>query len=49
MIVEAKNATVDDFLVRQLYYPYRLWQAKTYKEVKPVFSLIQMIFSAFYL
>lgn len=37
MIVEAKNATVDDFLVRQLYYPYRLWQAKTYKEVKPVF------------
>lgn len=37
MIVEAKNATVDDFLVRQLFYPYRLWQPKTYKEVKPVF------------
>src|SRR5690606_12713234 len=37
MIVEAKNETVDDFLVRQLYYPYRLWQSKTYKEVKPVF------------
>lgn len=37
MIVEAKNQTVDDFLVRQLYYPYRLWQSQTYKEVKPVF------------
>jgi hypothetical protein len=37
MIVEAKNETVDDFLVRQLYYPYRLWQEKTYKQVKPVF------------
>ncbi|PGT81567.1 translation elongation factor [Bacillus sp. AFS040349] len=37
MIVEAKNETVEDFLVRQLYYPYRLWQAKTDKQVKPVF------------
>jgi predicted transcriptional regulator len=37
MIVEAKNETVDDFLVRQLYYPYRLWQEQTYKPVKPVF------------
>ncbi|TMN23153.1 type II restriction enzyme [Lentibacillus cibarius] len=37
MIVEAKNETVDDFLVRQIYYPYRLWQAKTPKQVKPVF------------
>lgn len=37
LIVEAKNETVDDFLVRQLYYPYRLWLGKTHKEVKPVF------------
>lgn len=37
MIVEAKNEKVDDFLVRQLYYPYRLWREKTAKEVKPVF------------
>jgi hypothetical protein len=37
MIVEAKNERVDDFLVRQLYYPYRLWKEKTYKEVRPVF------------
>lgn len=37
MIVEAKNETVEDFLVRQLYYPYRLWQEKTHKPVMPVF------------
>lgn len=36
-IVEAKNETVNDFLVRQLYYPYRLWAGKTRKEVIPVF------------
>lgn len=37
MIIEAKNETVDDFLVRQIYYPYRLWQEKTYKQIRPVF------------
>jgi hypothetical protein len=37
ILIEAKNYTVDDFLIRQLYYPYRLWQAKTNKEVVPVF------------
>jgi hypothetical protein len=36
-IVEAKNETVNDFLVRQLYYPYRLWAGRTRKEVVPVF------------
>lgn len=37
MIIEAKNNTVDDFLVRQLYYPYRLWKSKMQKEIVPVF------------
>jgi len=36
-IVEAKNETVNDFLVRQLYYPYRLWAGQTRKEVVPLF------------
>lgn len=36
-IIEAKNFTVDDFLIRQLYYPYRLWSKKTSKEVVPIF------------
>ncbi|MGX9134341.1 type II restriction enzyme [Rummeliibacillus sp. JY-2-4R] len=37
VIVEAKNTTVDDFLIRQLYYPYRLWKSKLDKAIKPVF------------
>lgn len=37
LIVEAKKETVDDFLIRQLYYPYRLWKEQTNKMVKPVF------------
>ena len=37
ILVEAKNFTSDDFLTRQLYYPYRLWENKIDKEVVPVF------------
>ena len=40
-LVEAKNFTVDDFLIRQLYYPYRLWSGKLRKKVIPIL----MIFS----
>lgn len=36
-IVEAKNEAVTDFHVRQLYYPYRAWLARTGKRVVPVF------------
>jgi hypothetical protein len=36
-LVEAKNESVQDFLVRQLYYPYRLWKSKTTKNVIPIF------------
>ncbi len=37
IIVEAKNYTVEDFLIRQLYYPYRLWESKLQKTIIPVF------------
>ncbi len=37
LIVEAKNIKLDDFIIRQLYYPYRLWQRKCSKQVVPVF------------
>lgn len=37
IIIEAKNFTSDDFLIRQLYYPYRLWQSKIQKQVVPIF------------
>ena len=36
-LVEAKNVISDDFLVRQLYYPYRLWKSKIQKDVRPIF------------
>ena len=37
VLVEAKNFQTTDFLIRQLYYPYRLWKQKTTKEIVPVF------------
>ena len=37
VIIEAKNAISEDFIVRQLYYPYRLWRGKISKKVIPVF------------
>ena len=39
-IIEAKNTISNDFLIRQLYYPYRLWISKVNKPVKLVFSYV---------
>ena len=36
LLVEVKNYSVEDFLVRQLYFPYRLWSSKITKKVIPV-------------
>ncbi len=36
-LIEAKNSLSDDFLIRQLYYPFRLWKNKVHKRVRPVF------------
>lgn len=36
-LIEAKNYISDDFLIRQLYYPYRLWSNKVTKRVRPIF------------
>lgn len=36
-ILEAKLSKIDDFNIRQLYYPYRYWQNKITKEVVPIF------------
>ncbi|MGD1699741.1 type II restriction enzyme [Dapis sp. BLCC M229] len=36
ILIEAKNYKVEDFLIRQLYYPYRLWSKKISKKVVPV-------------
>lgn len=36
-LIEAKNYISDNFLVRQLYYPFKLWSNKINKRVRPVF------------
>jgi hypothetical protein len=36
-LIEAKNYISDDFIVRQLYYPYKLWCNKISKKVRPIF------------
>ena len=36
-LFEAKRDLSEDFLVRQLYYPYRVWQNRVTKPVRPLF------------
>lgn len=36
-LLEAKRDISKDFLIRQLYYPYRLWNEKVSKKVRPIF------------
>lgn len=36
-LLEAKRDLSVDFLVRQLYYPFRVWQSRVSKKVKPIF------------
>ncbi|MFR3178952.1 MULTISPECIES: type II restriction enzyme [Eubacteriales] len=36
-LFEAKHDISDDFLVRQLYYPFRVWESRITKKVKSVF------------
>ena len=36
VIIEAKNHYMSDFIVRQLYYPYRVWSSITNKKIIPV-------------
>lgn len=37
ILVEAKNTMPEDFVIRQLYYPYRHWSSKVMKNIIPVF------------
>lgn len=36
-LLEAKNHFSDDFVIRQLYYPYRKWQAAIKKQIRNLF------------
>ncbi len=38
-LFEAKRDLSDDFLVRQLYYPFRVWSSRVTKTVKSVFLI----------
>ena len=38
-LLEAKNFISDDFLIRQLYYPYRLWSDNIKKPVRNIFMI----------
>lgn len=47
-LVEAKRSINNDFLIRQLYYPYRLWTSKIKKQVKVIYFVYSNdIFSFF--
>ena len=38
-LLEAKRDLSEDFLIRQLYYPYRVWETQVTKTVRPVFLI----------
>lgn len=38
-LFEAKRDLSDDFIVRQLYYPFRVWSSRVTKTVKPIFLI----------
>lgn len=39
-ILEAKCQSIDDFIIRQLYYPYRLWESKLSGSGKTVVPIL---------
>lgn len=41
ILIEAKNAKQANFIIRQLYYPYRQWKLRTGKKVFPLFFSFQ--------
>lgn len=48
VIMEAKNVVHEDFHIRQLYYPYRLWKTKVDKPIRLVFVIYSnMIYRLF--
>lgn len=49
LLIEAKNNVFKDFIVRQLYYPYRLIKSKVNKEVIPCFLTYYNDIFSFYI
>lgn len=38
-VIEAKRELSEDFIIRQLYYPFRVWQSRITKTVRPIFLI----------
>lgn len=38
-LIEGKNVVHSNFLIRQLYYPYRVWSRRIRKPIRPVFMV----------
>ncbi len=38
-LIEAKNSLCNDFLIRQIYYPFRLWRSKISKKINNIFLI----------
>lgn len=38
-LIEAKRDLSEDFLIRQLYYPFRVWDGLLMKQVRPIFMI----------
>jgi hypothetical protein len=36
-LIEAKNSSTKNTIIRQLFYPYRQWQLHTEKQIKTLF------------
>ncbi len=49
ILVEAKNTQVNDFLVRQIYYPFRLWEERVNKKIINVFMTYSNDIFSFFL
>lgn len=47
-LLEAKRDLSPDFLVRQLYYPFRTWSQRVTKKVKPIFMVYSNGIFSFY-
>ncbi len=47
-LLEVKTGEKNDFIIRQLFYPFRLWQSRTHKEVVPIFLTVSNDLFSFY-
>ena len=36
-LIEVKNSISKDFIIRQLFYPFKLWETRVHKKVRPIF------------